>query len=94
VDVEVAITLVRGSATRAGLAVRERDRDGTTTLSVLDNGTTSAARNVLLANRAIRHVVVAVNVSVVGGREVHLRNRELVLLAAASNGKATSAVVG
>jgi hypothetical protein len=74
--------------------VREGDRNGTTTLSVLDDGTTSIARDAVLANRAVRHVVVAVNVGVVGGRDMHLGDGELVLLAAASNRKATSAVVG
>jgi hypothetical protein len=48
----------------------------------------------VLADRAVGHVVVAVNVGAVRGRNVHLGDRELVLLAAASNGKATSALLG
>jgi hypothetical protein len=93
VDVEVAVALVRAGTTRR-LAVGEWNRDGTTTLGVLDDGTTSAARNTVLADRAVGHVVVAVNIGVEGGWDVHLGDGELVLLATASNRKATSAVVG
>lgn len=73
VDTEIAILLALGRKLEGNVT-------STTTLSVLDRGTTSLACRCMLALGAVRHGEDEVNVGVESDRDVKMRDGELVVL--------------
>lgn len=70
------------AARRSVLARLEGHTLGTTALRVLDDAAITRARMSLPANRTIRHLVLAVNVGVVAGRDVVGVRRHVVVAGA------------
>lgn len=71
-------------ATLAGVAEVDIDGLGTTALGVLDCGTLLLARSALLADAAILHLVVEVEVGIVVNGDIDVSNGETLLLLVAA----------
>lgn len=70
----------------AGVSEVDVDGFGTTALGVLDGSTILLARSSLLANAAILHLVVEVEIGIVVNRHIDVSDGETLLLVAAAEG--------